>query len=89
MGKITIQQNEGIDHIITIPDGPVKITSPNGGSLDLDKPILIVSIKESKKKTPEKPVETNTETLETNNTDSESNTASATVTTTEEETTSS
>jgi len=56
MGKIIIQQNEGIDHIITVPDGVIHIDSPNGGKLDLDKPILIVSMEGD----PEKEIDSET-----------------------------
>ena len=43
MGKITIQQN-GIDYIIEVPAGNIKFESPNGGTLEMDNPVRIVSI---------------------------------------------
>lgn len=46
MGIITLSQS-GIDFIITVPDGAIKLTAPNGGTLKLDEVVRIVAIKES------------------------------------------
>lgn len=43
MSKIIISQ-QGIEHTIIIPEGDIRIESPHGGNLELDKPIRIVAL---------------------------------------------
>lgn len=55
MGKIIIQQ-QGINHVITVPNGVIHFDSPNGGTIDFEKPLLIKSMEGD----PEEPIESET-----------------------------
>lgn len=68
MGIITLSQS-GIEFTITVPHGEIKIDNPNGGTLELDEPVRIISIKESEPETVETGVATIEETIDSETTE--------------------